>query len=97
MSANEKELMDAVRTLLEAPSLNMADMGHFDLLAIAEARKLAGLPALSDPQHFGGDGCEDDEGAECGSCGADIRVNSEGANFPWHKADEDCRAIREPE
>lgn len=96
MSASTKELMTAVRTLLDAPALNMDDMGHFDLLAIIEARKLAGLPVLSDPQHFAGDGCADED-TDCGACGADIRVNGEGANFPWHKADEDCRAIREPQ
>jgi hypothetical protein len=29
----------------------------------------------------------------CGSCGADI---GESATFPWHLADEDCRAVRTP-
>lgn len=29
----------------------------------------------------------------CGSCGADIGPS---ATFPWHEADEDCRALRDP-
>jgi hypothetical protein len=29
----------------------------------------------------------------CGSCGAAIGPNS---GFPWHNADEDCRALRPP-
>jgi hypothetical protein len=30
---------------------------------------------------------------DCGSCGADIGPSS---TYPWHYADEDCRAIKEP-
>lgn len=29
----------------------------------------------------------------CGSCGADIGPSS---SYPWHRANEDCRAVREP-
>ena len=29
----------------------------------------------------------------CGSCGAELRAST---SFPWHKPDDDCRAIREP-
>lgn len=29
----------------------------------------------------------------CGSCGADIGPSD---SYPWHGADEDCRAVREP-
>lgn len=30
----------------------------------------------------------------CGSCGADLGPSD---SFPWHREDEDCRSIHDPE
>ena len=32
-------------------------------------------------------------GRDCGGCGADLGPSQ---TYPWHEADEDCRAIRPP-